>query len=259
MDIYPKISLIFVNYRSVFHLTKALESLFYFEKESNLFEVIVVNNDSSESEALLELHKKFQFFLIQNNRNRGFGAGNNIGAKRAQGSILGFINPDIIWTGKHLSHIEELFHEKKEMGVLGMRILDKEGEEEEWSLGKSPSLARLLKNNMFFQRKELSPEWVSGGALFIRKDLFSSLFGFDEQFFLYFEDVDLCRRVLAEGFSVLSSSQFSLIHLGGQSKHSTILQKQQFYASQKKYFKKHRPAWESKTLVFFHWIKQWFK
>lgn len=259
MDTYPKISLIFVNYRSACYLTKALESLFSIETEEGLFEIIVVNNDSSENELLLELNQKFSFLLIQNNKNNGFGSGNNSGVKQAQGNILGFINPDVIWTGECLRQIGQLFNEKKGMGILGMTMLDEEGKEEKWSAGKSPSLSRLFQNNIF--PRKYSPakdrkisffDWVSGGALFIQKNTFSLVGGFDEQFFLYFEDVDLCKRVQAQGLSILRHVNLSLIHLGGQSKRSTHLQKQQFYASQKKYFKKHRPIWENKTLSLLH-------
>lgn len=259
MDTHPKISLIFVNYRSARFLKEALESLFSFEKENDFFEVVVVNNDSAENEVLSTMSLQFPFHLIQNNTNLGFGAGNNIGAKQARGSIFGFINPDILWTGERLCQIGKLFDEKKEMGILGMTVLDIEGKEEKWSAGKDPSLATLFRNNLFPKRNRsmkdrdsFSFDWVSGGALFIRKDIFSLVSGFDEQFFLYFEDVDLCKRVRTLGFSVWRETGISLVHLGGRSKHSHRLQKKQFHVSQKKYFEKHRPAWENKILFFLH-------
>lgn len=261
MNSQPKISLIFVNYRSARYLEEALKSLFSFEKETDLFEVIVVNNDNAEREVLLELNKSFRFLLIQNNDNVGFGAGNNKGAKQAKGSILGFINPDIFWTGASLLAIEKFFDEKKETGILGMTMLDEEGKTEKWSVGEEPSLVTLFRNNLFLIKNLFSKtqkisffDWVSGGALFIRKDIFSLANGFDEQFFLYFEDVDLCKKVRNLGFSIVRHSDYIITHLGGKSKHSTILQKKQFYISQKKYFKKHRPLWENKILQFLHFF-----
>ncbi|MFZ2187269.1 MAG: glycosyltransferase family 2 protein [Candidatus Moraniibacteriota bacterium] len=261
MNTKPDISLIFVNYRSVRYLAKALESLFSFEKETGLFEVIVVNNDVSEGSSLEALGLRFPFLLIENGTNIGFGRGNNVGAKRAQGKLLGFINPDILWAGPHLRGIGGVFAEKKQIGILGMGMVDAKRREEAWSAGTEPSLANLFRNNLlapqqsYWKAPGLSfPDWVSGGALFVQKDLFSLIGGFDERFFLYFEDVDLCKEARRRGFSVARSADHALIHLGGQSSHSPQLQKKHFYASQRKYFEKHRPAWEKhavKWLQFF--------
>jgi GT2 family glycosyltransferase len=255
MNTNPHISLIFVNYRSVSYLEKALNSLYSFEKERDFFEVIVVNNDVSETLLLEDLKQKFSFRLIKNSANVGFGGGNNIGAKQARGTIFGFINPDTLWIGKQLHSIGHFFDEKKDVGVLGMDILDDKKKKEIWSAGKSPSLLQLFINNTFPSRQAyweeagLSfPDWVSGCAHFIRKDLFSRISGFDEQFFLYFEDVDLCKRVRNLGFSVARHTDYPIIHLGGRSKHSAQLQKKHFYQSQQMYFDKHRTIWENKIL-----------
>lgn len=255
MNTNPQVSLIFVNYRSAWYLKKALESLFSFEKEKYFFEVIIVNNDSTEQSTLEELKQTFPFLLIENSENIGFGGGNNIGVRQARGGIVGFINPDVLWIGTYLRGIAGIFDEKKNVGILGMRMLDIDKKEEAWSAGKEPSLANLFRNNIFPLRRshwktgELAfSDWVSGGALFIRKNLFSLIGGFDERFFLYFEDVDLCKKVRARGFSVVRHRAYPLIHLGGKSRPSAHLQKTHFYLSQKKYFEKYRPVWENKIL-----------
>jgi hypothetical protein len=259
MNAKPVISLIFVNYRSVRYLAKALESLFSFERDRDLFEVIVVNNDTSESKDLAILRQSFPFLLLESGSNTGFGSGNNRGAGSARGNILGFINPDVLWTGTYLRSIQHLFFQEKKIGVLGMALLTEDNHPEVWSVGMAPSIFRLVQNNLFpssqafWKKAGLSfPDWVSGGALFIRTEIFSEIGGFDERFFLYFEDVDLCSAVRKRGFSVAYNPTFSLIHLGGKSKHSQALQKQHFYASQRKYFDKRRPGWESKLLSVLH-------
>ena len=259
MNTNPRVSLIFVNYRSARYLFNALESLFSFEQERNFFEVIIVNNDVSERSALEALERSFPIRLIENGRNSGFGEGSNIGAKQARGEFLGFINPDILWTGICLSDLIGAFDEK--IGVLGMQILSENKEEEAWSAGKEPSLAGLFCNNVFpcrrayWRNSDLSfPDWVSGGALFIRKDLFFSVGGFDKRFFLYFEDVDLCKKVRNYGHLVARYAKCSLIHLGGKSISSKRFQKKCFYDSQKKYFEKYRPVWENKLLGLLHFL-----
>lgn len=259
MNASPSISLIFVNYRSAQYLAAALESLFSFEQEPGFFEIIVANNDPAESTALRALRQIYPFFLIESAGNNGFSRGNNLGARQAKGEILGFINPDVLWMGACLRKITQVFDEDRQTGVLGMALLDEKKRPEAWSVGPDPSLAAFLLNNLFPLRKgfsarekTFSADWVSGGALFIRKGIFADIGGFDERFFLYFEDADLCKAVRERGFSVVCHPEFPLIHLGGKSQESKRLQKKHFYASQQKYFEKHRPAWERSVLKFFH-------
>lgn len=261
MNANPSVSLIFVNYQSVQYLTGALESLFSFEREAAFFEVIVVNNDSSESGALQDLRRTLPFLLIESSENSGFGRGCNLGARQARGAILGFINPDVLWVGTYLRKIAAVFGENRQVGALGMALLDTKGRSEAWSVGKEPNFISLSLNNFFPARraawsdqKSFSSDWVSGGALFVRAVLFAEIGGFDERFFLYFEDVDLCKEVRRQGFSVAYCPQFPLIHLGGKSQVSRQLQKTHFYDSQKKYFEKHRPLWENNALKFFHFF-----
>lgn len=261
MNASPHISLVFVNYRSAQYLAAALRSLFSFERDPDFFEVIVVNNDPAEQRALEELRRALPFVLIENSGNLGFGNGGNLGARQARGSILGFINPDVLWTGAHLRGIAEAFDEERSIGILGMALLDEDKRPEAWSAGQEPSLMSILRNNIIPSRRTLwqkdglsFPDWVSGGALFIRAALFSEIGGFDERFFLYFEDVDLCTEARKRGFRVARHAAFPLVHLGGRSNLSSGLQKKYFYESQKKYFEKRRPAWESRVLELLRFL-----
>lgn len=244
----------------------ALKSLFSFEKETPLFEVIVVNNDPSESAALQALRPAFPFLLIESGQNSGFGRGNNLGARQAQGKILGFINPDTVWLGAHLRDIADVFDAHPKVGVVGMTLLDEHKRPERWSAGEEPSLKTLLCNNLFPSRYAVwrgesrdglsFPDWVSGGGLFIRTALFSDIGGFDERFFLYFEDIDVCTEARKRHFSVARLASATLTHVGGGSFHSRRLQKTNFYASQMRYFGKHRPVWEWQLLRCLHFFRQ---
>lgn len=261
MNVIPKISIVFVNYRSVKYLKGALASLFLFERDTSFFEVIVVNNDANESGSLQVLNQEYPFLLRESGGNLGFGRGNNLGVKDAQGEIIAFINPDVLWTGAHLKKITHIFERDRAIGVVGMALLTEEKKSESWSAGRAPSLANLACNNLISVWREPRAEhgysavdWVSGGGLCIRKNLFSAIGGFDERFFLYFEDVDLCAEVRRRGFLVVRRSDLPLVHLGGKSKHSTRLQKKYFYASQKQYFDKWRPGLESKVLSWLQFL-----
>ncbi|NCQ06301.1 MAG: glycosyltransferase family 2 protein [Candidatus Moranbacteria bacterium] len=251
----PKVSLIFVNYQSAFYLKKALKSLFYLETNKTVFEVIIVNNDPSEKEMMLCLAEEFPCLIVTNDENNGFGAGNNKGASLAKGHILGFINPDTLWQKQCLEDVIRFFEKDKTVGILGMTMYTEKNEEEAFSFGIAPTLFSLLRNNMFGSIKEKNViDFVSGGALFIPKDIFDQVKGFDEDFFLYFEDVDLCQRVRKLNMSITRKKDFPILHLGGKSQNKKAQQKKEFYISQQKYFQKHRPTWESKTLRFLHFL-----
>lgn len=258
-------SLIFVNYQSARHLARSLESLFSLENSSEI-EIIIVNNDETETLLLEKLQETFPFFLIKNEKNVGFGQGANKGAAIATGDILGFLNPDTLWQKSCLGIIAAAFHNKRRIGIAGMRLIGADKKTEPWSFGETPGLQKLLLNNLFPTKKfpdhKTSPilnvDWVSGGALFTRNNVFRSVHGFDEKFFLYFEDTDICLRTRQAGYDVCLIPQATLMHHGGQSSSSRKIQKNHFYTSQETYFKKHRPGWEYILLRIFRFFRYGF-
>jgi N-acetylglucosaminyl-diphospho-decaprenol L-rhamnosyltransferase len=258
----PAISLVFVNYHSVWSLSLALKSLFSLEKEKGLFEVIVVNNDPREYQALLALSRILPFQLLHNEINVGFGQAANQGAAVAQGRILGFINPDVLWQESVLSQVREFFEERNLLTILGFTLVTETQEEERFSSGRAPQLSSLLYQNLFpqrFLRDDLfgeSVDWVSGCGLFLPQKTFFLLKGFNEDFFLYFEDVDLCLRAKQHHITVVRDARFRLLHRGGKSFSSRKKQKTNFYSSQITYFRKHRPKKEYLFVRFFHFLRQ---
>ena len=253
------LSAIFVNYRSIFHLSAALRS---FQKDPCFrmnTEVIVVNQDRLEKKAMRVLSKQWGFTLIER-ENRGFASGANAGAAVACGEYLVFLNPDIKHSAGSASMGMDAFRKNTKVGIVGAMLLRERNIPEEWSRGHVISLGRLLRNNVFPKRAQSGRDgvdWVSGGALFIQKELFQSLQGFDEQFFLYFEDMDLCERARKENRSIESLSSLQFLHRGGKSFSSKRTQKKHYFDSQRKYFKKHRPLWEWKMVSIFQQIKIW--
>lgn len=238
----PKYSLITVNFRSAFFLGRMLRSLpisFFAEAE-----VLIVNNDLSESDILKRMFSQATGIrIIEMGRNEGFARACNEGARRSRGSVFLFLNPDVRYIdGPFMQWLEGIRAEAP--GIIAP-VLIKDGREESWSSGQQVHPIGILVQNIFpfpsFWSWMASKRrgWVSGAALAISKYDFNFLTGFDEQFFLYYEDVDFCRRAIARGMTIHRSSVVRFSHRGGASHESSRIQKAQYAASQSRYIGKY--------------------
>lgn len=240
-----QLSVIIVNFRSEHNLGECIASI-YDKLDFGGKEIIIVNND--EKETLEAIRDRFpEVRIIKSDKNIGFGSANNLGVRSAEGEFLLFLNPDArILSGK-LEDIFQEFDEENNLGILGTRLVTKEGKTQKWSAGGKIDLLDVLRNNLGFPKNEkiwASPvkrevAWVAATALFIRKALFKKIEGFDEKMFMYFEDIDLCMRINDLGYKVLYFPNFSVLHLGGESYKNQKDQKKHYYTSQDYYFKKH--------------------
>lgn len=255
-----KISFIIVNYQSEKYLQKCISSI----KEKVLkadCEIIVVNNDAHNLEAeLLEGIK-----LINMGKNVGYGTACNAGAREARGEILCFLNPDTEIISDNIKELLDEFSNSQNIAIIGPKFINENNSIQEWITGVEITLWDVILNNVGVKRSKkiweskVSVEcaWVSGAAMFIRKILFEELKGFDERFFMYFEDIDLCKRAHNAGYKILYFPDFVIKHFGGKSFKDKKTQKNFFYASQDYYFRKHYKyilALIVKTLRAFHVI-----
>ncbi len=247
-----KLSIIIVNYKSADFLEKCVVSIREKINKEFLEEIIIVNNDQEE-----EIRLGFQenLKIINNDKNAGFGAGNNIGARIAKGGIILFLNPDTEIISENIGEVISLFEKDNTLGVVGSQLMIKDNKKiQPWSAGHEINLINLIRNNLglassrkVWQAKKCTEvDWVSGTALFIRREIFEKVSGFDEKFFMYFEDMDLCKRVKKTGSKVLYNPNFSVKHIGGKSYQKQCCQKRDYYKAQEYYFKKHRN--------FFEWL-----
>ena len=238
MEKESKISFIIVAFRSENHLERCLYSLL--DKTANIQKEIIVVNNGSYSFNFGDRAK------VINSSNKGFGSACNLGAKEASGDILCFLNPDTEIISADLEKIFSEFENNK-IGIIGPKLVDENDNIQEWSAGKEVNLSDVILNNLGLKRskriweskEEVECAWVSGACLFIKKELFEKLNGFDEKFFLYFEDIDLCKRARDLGYKVLYFPEFVVKHFGGKSFENKKEQKQHYYSSQDYYFKKH--------------------
>ena len=236
-------SIIITSYNTK-KLTKECIDSVFLHCDENDFEIIVVDNNSHDGSAEMlqnDFGKKIK--LIINKNNAGFGAANNLGAKSAKGDYLFFLNSDTIIESDILKPMFNNFKKNSKIGIISPKLLNGERINQFDAYGEFPTLIKTISEKIIKQKANTgepsSADWVSGAALVIRKNLFDTLEGFDEKFFMYFEDIDLCKRVKESGYGVNVFPKVEVIHFGGQSFKSHKRKKDYYYKSQDFYFEKH--------------------
>jgi N-acetylglucosaminyl-diphospho-decaprenol L-rhamnosyltransferase len=222
--------------------------------------IIVVNHgmQASTKEKMIEkFSNNNKFCIIETNKNLGFSRGCNIGAERASGPILFFLNPDANARDGCVSSLANgLLSNPIRPVIYGARIINTDGTEQrggrrgELTLFSAFSgflgLSRLLPMIRDIHR-EYEPlpgvpvvtQSVSGAALMIRRDDYFSVGGYDEGFFLHVEDIDLCRRVRNAGGLVVFHPDAEVVHIGSTSDVSRIFVAHQKAIGLRRYFLKH--------------------
>src|SRR5680860_1702235 len=238
-------SIIVINYKTPRLTIDCINSLLSLPNSENR-EIIVIDN-ASEDESTNILKKEFgdKIKLIENKINLGFSGANNQGAKIASGDFLLFLNSDTIVREDIFSSLSDLFQKNKDIAIISPRLKLQNGDNQPFAYGLFPTFWRLVtrktKKELIINKDDKTKEvdWVSGCALVIRKRIFSEIKGFDENFFLYFEDVDLCKRIKNKGYKVIVDNTTSITHLGGKSIEQHVTRKKYYYTSQDYYFRKH--------------------
>lgn len=254
------ISVIMIHFNNPKLTQRAIES--FRQHVQCDYEIILVDNTSDASQSLSTDELPNDLVWIRSETNFGFGAANNLGANHARGDILLFLNNDTITTEDFVSRVVHEMEQRPDVGIAGPRIENEDGSFQ-LSAGNAPSLIQELQDRILYRlvdtgsvrarrhaerkfRKTQIVEWVTGAALFIRASLFQNLHAFDEGFFMYFEDKDLCMRAKAAGWKSLYCAEASIVHLRGgsiRSDNSSFLTTE-YRKSQLLYYRKHRPVWE---------------
>lgn len=246
---------IIVNYRSERCIERCIASIYEKVSPEIDFEIIVVNNDKEKKpEELIKNYPDVK--AVSSGGNVGFGAANNLGAKLAKWEYLVFLNPDVEILSSKAEAVLEEFKKDESIGAIGVRLVTPEGKVQKWCAGYEINIIDLARNNLGFPKSQKiwkskikkEADWVSGTAFFISKKLFGEIGGFDENFFMYFEDIDLCKRIRNVGKKILYFPNFCVRHKSGESYQDKKTQKKDYYKSQEYYFKKHFGVWPMKLV-----------
>jgi GT2 family glycosyltransferase len=257
------ISIIIVTYNGKEHTLHCLHSLQSLTL-SIPFEIIVVDNASSDGSVEMIKREFPNIVLLTQSSNNGFGKANNIGAKAAHGEYLFFVNNDTLFQQDILTPLKEFLENHISIGIAAPMLLNSDLTYQH-SYGKYPSIInefRTKRDMALFTDipKDRSPkqvDWVSFAAVMIRRSAFEKIGGFDELYFMYFEDVDVCLRLKNEGFSIMYLPAYSLIHLCGasRSQRNADTIRYEYRRSQLIYYSKHRSLCQTFLLRFYLLIK----
>jgi GT2 family glycosyltransferase len=246
------LSVIIVAYKNMDCLSRCLESI----PELPWIEVVVVNNT---------------------HLNRGFGVGCNLGTTFANGKYVLFLNPDCVVSEIALKQLVDKLETDEMVGLLGPKLVNLLGEET-LSCSKQPTRLSMpivysIFNRIFHNSAMVQGHWygffpskteidvgvVSGAALMLRKQFFESIGGFDTKLFMYWEEIDLARRILAGGKRVIFTPQVCVIHEGEQSTASNDPKvKKWFNDSRYRYMKKYFGVLYAMLIEFwFTLLEEW--
>ncbi len=251
-----KISVIFVNYNSGPFLQEAVENL---KCQQSGIEIIVVDNGSYDNSAHF-CHREEGVRLLNGGENPGFACAANRGAGAATGDLLLFLNPDALVLSGAVAELAKFLVGNESAGVCGALTLDFHGREQYGGRRRDPTLgracgkvARLIFPGSRFPTFDLTDEKpflaptavdaVSGACMMVKAQVHRAIGGFDEDYFLHFEDLDYCRRVRVAGWTVIFHPGAPVFHYQGASSGlpalSMLRHKQ---AGLQRYLRKFRPA-----------------
>ncbi len=250
------VSVIIVNYKVGDKVIRCVNSINENTQKVS-YEIIVVDN--SKENKLRDGLKKFKNVkYIDAKGNLGFGKGNNLGASKATGKYLLFLNPDTEVKKDAINILFDFLENKSHAGIVSPLILQRSGEPLDrqgykelnllngiftfsWLRKKFPKLgvSQYYSLKEWNKKPVLKVKTVYGAALMILKETFDKVLGFDEDFFLYFEENDLSKRVRKLGLDLYINSNSKIIHEVGKSTEQLTTRDKYFERSRFLYYKKH--------------------
>jgi GT2 family glycosyltransferase len=265
----PVVDVVIVNWNTGRHLGACVDALAESERARFDFGVVTVVDNASTDDSLAGVEAaSLPLRMIENPRNLGFAAACNRGAAGGQGMFVLFLNPDARVAAGAIDATVEFMLEpgSANVGIAGGQMIGDSGAEE-FSCARFPTfgmfaakmfgLAHLFPDRVPRQRmradelpKRGAVDQVIGAYFLIRRDLFERLGGFDERFFVYFEEVDLSFRARALGHLSFFLSDVH-VHHSGQISSDQVKGKRLYYQlrSRTEYARKHWPAWQAPTLA----------
>jgi N-acetylglucosaminyl-diphospho-decaprenol L-rhamnosyltransferase len=253
----PSVSILIVGYHAYEELDRCLSSLARYEPDA---EVIVVDHDADRTRgsALAAAHAHVTY--LARGGNPGFGAGVNDAARHATAPLFLILNPDVELRAPIMRPLIDCLDGHDRVAIVGGRIRESDGTIQASARrfpdlstafgGRTSWLTKITPGNPLSRRnlsgtfaspdKALRVDWVTGAFMMTRADVFRALGGFDERFFMYWEDSDLCLRALRAGWTTMYEPAAEVMHLTGRSsQHAPVRSLVAFHFSAFRHYWKH--------------------
>ena len=258
----PEVSIIIVSFNTSQLLKECLQTLAQ-EAGDIRYETIIIDNASQDGSAEMVAQEFPQVKLIRSSVNLGFAAANNLGFAQARGDYVVLLNSDAFLKPQALPRAVAYMRADPTIGAGGARLIGSDGS---WqpSARQFPSilnhfltisgLAAKYHRSRFFGRADRTwadhnqaaqADWVPGAFFIIPRRVLEQVGYFDEQFFLYYEEVDLCKRIKSAGYKIWYWPDVIVVHLGGES--SKTLTQLNFSA-----VGKHVSLWQMRSALLFY-------
>jgi len=235
-------------------------------------ELILVDNASDDGipQAIARAYENdTRLRVVYNHANLGFGPAVNRGAAQAHGKSVLVLNPDCLIDTDTLRRLLEMLATHPRAGVIGAVVCDENGVADPASYRRDPLLSRAL-NTLFKRAGEgvniegpiphelIEVEAVSGALMLLPRRVFDYLAGFDEDYFLHCEDLDLCRRVRDAGYRVMLAGDVRVLHgKGSSSRHRPVFVSRHKHRGMWRWFRKFDPAARKPWLSALVWLGIW--
>jgi GT2 family glycosyltransferase len=229
-----KLSIIILCWNDLKVFANCLQSIYAMTHKTE-FEVIVSDNGSSDGSVEFIRKNYPQVRVIENGRNLRFAKANNVGIRASRGEYVLILNPDTIVHESTLDTMVRFADEHPESGAVGCKVLNSDGSSQESARPLQTIRSEWISALYLKQLGRVSDwfhpgsyvgwggdtqravGWLTGCFILVRGDLLRRIGGFDEQFFYYYEDMDLCRRIWTSGYSIIYTPDVAITHLGGHS------------------------------------------
>ncbi|HKJ32238.1 MAG TPA: glycosyltransferase family 2 protein [Balneolales bacterium] len=252
----PRVSVIIVNYHSMELIDNLITSI-YKHSSHHQFEIIVVSNSEWGDHGKILFDKYPDIHWVNHGKNLGFSAANNIGARRAKGQYLFFLNPDTLFTTDVIGELLLAKSKYPDAGIIGPYTLNADmthqpSVKNEFGLNHMlilafPFLKLFFPQNKFGHISITNTQFVdviNGSALFLERNLFLKVGGMNEDYFMYWEENDLCRSVKNAGKKILFYKEAQIIHFGGETTQKVFVPMEiEKHRSQKQFLVKFDPRY----------------
>lgn len=243
-----KLSVVILNYNVRYFLELCLKSVQ--EAIANIdAEIIVIDNNSPDDSCAMVKQLFPSVRLIENKENSGFSKGNNIAVAEAKGEYLCILNPDTVVAEDTFTKLLNFSKSKTNLGIVGCQLIDGRGRFLPESKRNIPtpkvSLKKVLGKTNDYYANDIEIDSIGkvdilvGAFMWLKKEVYSMVSGFDESYFMYGEDIDLSYKVVKAGYDNYYFGETSVIHFKGESTFKDAKYAQRFYGAMQIFYKKH--------------------